>query len=300
MHTEFHACPESGVSPGRGRFSCAVQAINCLATIVKSPPATLRVAMRPSLRDKKPTQLLRSSAKLTRTGGCRPATGAVVPPGQERSQTPSPLYGMPSWAPDRVVFNDAALIARWTALSRLRPSAIPTPSHPTKQSPAPVVSTGTTLVAGIEPRFPSAKLANFAPAAPNVTTTARQPCFANQSTAASISSSPLRLRASCSFTTKTFIRLYREFDSGLVGAGLRMNCLPNSLQISATAWTASSLISSCEITTSAASNAERAAEIMAGSTDSFADLATAIRLSRVTPSTRIKATPLGAFVTRLK
>ena len=36
----------SGTRP----FSCAIQAINCLATIVKS------------LRDKKPTQLLRSSA----------------------------------------------------------------------------------------------------------------------------------------------------------------------------------------------------------------------------------------------
>src|ERR1700758_730323 len=52
MRAEFHACPESGVPPGRGRFSYAIQAINCLATIAKS------------LRDKKPTQLLRSSAKL--------------------------------------------------------------------------------------------------------------------------------------------------------------------------------------------------------------------------------------------
>jgi hypothetical protein len=59
MRAEFHACPESGVPPGRGRFSYAIQAINCLATIVKS------------LRDKKPTPLLRSSAKLTRMGSRR-------------------------------------------------------------------------------------------------------------------------------------------------------------------------------------------------------------------------------------
>ena len=42
----IHACPESGVPPGSGRSSYAIQAINCPATIVKS------------LRDKKPTQLL--------------------------------------------------------------------------------------------------------------------------------------------------------------------------------------------------------------------------------------------------
>jgi hypothetical protein len=35
--------PESGVPPGRGPSSYAIQAINCLATVVKS------------LRDKKPT-----------------------------------------------------------------------------------------------------------------------------------------------------------------------------------------------------------------------------------------------------
>src|ERR1700746_1870456 len=47
MRAEFHACPDSGVPPGRGRSSYAIQAINCLATIVKS------------LRDKKPNQLLK-------------------------------------------------------------------------------------------------------------------------------------------------------------------------------------------------------------------------------------------------
>jgi hypothetical protein len=56
MRAEFHARPESGVPPGRGPSSYAIQAINCLATIVKS------------LRDKKPTQLLRSSAKSAPTG----------------------------------------------------------------------------------------------------------------------------------------------------------------------------------------------------------------------------------------
>src|ERR1700757_4831564 len=56
MPAEFHACPESGVPPGRGRSTYAIQAINCLATIVKS------------LRDKKPTQFLRASAKLALMG----------------------------------------------------------------------------------------------------------------------------------------------------------------------------------------------------------------------------------------
>jgi hypothetical protein len=56
MCAEFHVCPESGVPPGREPSSYAIQAINCLATIVKS------------LRDKKPTQLLRSSTKLAPIG----------------------------------------------------------------------------------------------------------------------------------------------------------------------------------------------------------------------------------------
>jgi hypothetical protein len=56
MRVKFHACPESGVPPGRGPSSYAIKAINCLATIVKS------------LRYKKPTQLLRSSAKLALMG----------------------------------------------------------------------------------------------------------------------------------------------------------------------------------------------------------------------------------------
>src|ERR1700758_337007 len=84
MRAEFHACPESGVPPGRGPSSYAIQAINCLATIVKS------------LRDKKPTQLLRSSAKLALMGQ-NPRLSPLIPSGNQtvplRQQTPSSPRG---------------------------------------------------------------------------------------------------------------------------------------------------------------------------------------------------------------
>ena len=76
---------------------------------------------------------------------------------------------MPACAPGRVTERDAARRAISMAAAVDHPSAMPTASHPVKQSPAPTVSTGLTLEAG-KRRAPFS-FTSRAPGAPRVMTT---------------------------------------------------------------------------------------------------------------------------------
>jgi hypothetical protein len=62
MRAEFHACPESGVPPGRGRFSCAIQ------------PRKLSGLSNRFGRTMYPS----TSQGPIGSGGCRTATGLCV------------------------------------------------------------------------------------------------------------------------------------------------------------------------------------------------------------------------------
>lgn len=165
-------------------------------------------------------------------------------------------------------------------------------------SPAPVVSTASTLTAGI--RATPCADATSAPSAPSVTTTERGPLAsrirAQSSGVSPTAESPRITFASCSFTISGSQAASTSVGSGRGGDGFRTNRL-SSARLRTTSTTVSSGISSCADTTRDAWKRLAAAWTSPGVSRPFAPGDTTMLLSP-DGSTVISATPVGAPPTR--